>query len=302
MKIILLFLRRSILFFIVLGLISLWLVDYQKINQADKIKTLYYEQPGALTALVDTMLGKSTMLPEELDQFIYYYEKFTQNNPESADAYYLLGYCYFQKGLLDSSINAYAIATQLDPDILLFHYNLAALYFNSADYDHALSHLKKAVGLSPAVTLDFLRASQQIIVPLIERAQISENEMKQRIKSFYRDSYELIILSNIKLNKYDDALVWARRAITGKMGHEAKFYFYAGQAAYELQQYPQAIEFLQKSIELSRDNVEAYQILSLSLNRLAQPELAQKAFEAAEAIKSMKQQEEDSLDLRLRVF
>ncbi|MEZ5425253.1 MAG: tetratricopeptide repeat protein [Pyrinomonadaceae bacterium] len=61
----------------------------------------------------------------------------TQNNPDYADGFYLLGNAYYANGLRDKAIDAYLRCLELSPRFSKARFNLGYMYFLKGDLDSA---------------------------------------------------------------------------------------------------------------------------------------------------------------------
>ena len=110
------------------------------------------------------------------------------NNPDDANAPYLLGNLYYDKGLYKSAIecweNAVKLLEEQNKNSAAAHRNLAIAYFNKlGDKDSARSHMMKAVRKAPDDARIFYEADQLY-------KQLNENP-KKRLKDM-ADNYEIV--------------------------------------------------------------------------------------------------------------
>ena len=58
-------------------------------------------------------------LPQELSSYIHFYQKVVGYFPDQADAYGMLGFCYYYSGLNDKAIESYQKAIEQKSDFFL---------------------------------------------------------------------------------------------------------------------------------------------------------------------------------------
>ena len=77
-------------------------------------------------------------------------------DPKYAEAYYLRGVAYRNKGDLDRAIADYSEAIRLDPKLAAAYNNRGNAYKDKGDSDHAIADFSEAIRLAPE-----LEASQR---------------------------------------------------------------------------------------------------------------------------------------------
>ena len=294
--------KRSMVWYLCLFFVMWFLIDYKTIEMGDKIKTNFYENPQIFKEFV-LFAGEGRGLnAHQWQDFINYYEQFIKSFPKSADAYMMLGFCYYHLGQEAKAIAAYQKASVLAPDVLWPYYNLGVIYFKKGNYPRAIFYLKQAVQKEPPATLELIHRSKRIYLPIATAANINLSNLKRQIKEGYRDSYLLIAASLARLNQFEDLLRISKRALISQLGYEALFYFYIGLAQYQLKHFDQAISAFKQCIALSRDHDQAFYYRGLSLEALGQDKGAKESFQEAQLLRAMKGNypaKEDQIDLRI---
>ena len=77
------------------------------------------------------------------------YTKALQLNPDNADAYWICGLAYANKGEDDLAIDDYTKALQLNPDLAAAYYSRGFAYDDKGKYDLAIADYTKALELNP---------------------------------------------------------------------------------------------------------------------------------------------------------
>lgn len=76
-------------------------------------------------------------------------EKMLAENPDDANAQYLVGLCRLQNGELEAAASALSRAAELSPGFAAAHTNLAVCYEKLRDVDRALASYDKALAIEP---------------------------------------------------------------------------------------------------------------------------------------------------------
>ncbi len=281
-------LKRSMVWCLFLFLITYFIVDYKKLELGNKMKLAHYQNPAAFTDLVEFLKEEKPIPKDKLNEYISYYKQFIKANPQSADAYAMLGFCFYQSQQYREAIAAYQKAIEINPRVLWLYYNLGVIYFKQGDFAQAKDYLKKAVVTKPPDTFEFVRSSKQIFLPIATQENIQLGNLKGNIKDGYRESYLLLILSYYHLENFIEMRSMAQRALITNVGYPADFYYYSGLASYHLKDFEKAITSLQSCIEKRRDHDEAFHYLGLVYQELGQAELSQTNLREAQMLHQMK--------------
>jgi len=187
-------------------------------------------------------IGRSYFGQGEYDKAIIEFEKSIKSDPDHTESYYYLGQCYLQKGIVE--------------------------YYNKNIFK-AYSLYRKANELSEQV------------IPQYEK--IIEDSPED-LNSYLRLGYIYEVRSIVPfINDYDEALEYYLKALALDAASESKnkgIYVYlntrVGSIYYQMKDYPQSIEHLQKAVSIfpDRDNIEAYYYLGLSYDKIGEIEKA----------------------------
>jgi tetratricopeptide (TPR) repeat protein len=159
---------------------------------------------------------------------LQYFKKATEKDPNSATAWYGLGYCYAGKNRHDNAIEAYKQAIRTDPSNEVSHFHLGNYYHKIGRNDEAIESYKKVVGINP----DFETAYFNLGVIYSEIGQLIAG----------REAFQNVVRINPAATKA---------------------HYNIGLSYMKLGQYPEAIDAYKKAIEINPEFVEAYFNLGL---------------------------------------
>ena len=141
---------------------------------------------------------------KQLDRFIQYYSLVIKKIGPSPSVYALLGYCYYQKGDKQKSIDAYKRSASINPHALGVFFNLGAIYYNEGNYKTAADYFAKALVQNYQDTpKGFLKSS--VYVEIIATAEMSEEQFKDNLAKNYADAIYYLGLSFEHLGKQEIA-------------------------------------------------------------------------------------------------
>lgn len=186
------------------------------------------------------IVGKSYFSRGEYDKAIIEFEKSIELDENHTESYYYLGQCYLQKGIIE---------------------------YNNKNIFKAYSLYRKAIKFAEQVILQY----EKII-----------EDNPEDLNSYLRLGYIYETRSIVPfINEYDEALEYYLKALGLDAVSESKnraIYVYlntrAGSIYYQMKDYSQAIEYLEKAKEKSPQNVEAYYYLGLSYDKIGKKEKA----------------------------
>lgn len=186
------------------------------------------------------IVGKSYFSQGEYDKAIIEFEKSIELDENHTESYYYLGQCYLQKGIIE---------------------------YNNKNIFKAYSLYRKANKFAEQVISQY-------------KKMIEDNP--KDLNSYLRLGYIYETRSIVPfINEYDEALEYCLKALALDAVSESKnsaIYVYlntrAGSIYYQMKDYSQAIEYLEKAKEESPQNVEAYYYLGLSYDKIGETEKA----------------------------
>ena len=296
-------------FYLILLLLSPFVVNYDKV----RAKALNFIKPPSYEYLVDFAEGREPFNEKKMRRYTNYYQRIADYAPHRADAQAILGSCYYSLGKKEKAIQHYASAVELDPTVFLFHYNLGLIYFQYGQFEGAAKLFHNALATQPDQCLKFIIVSK-IFYPLMKIFTTDVTKMPPRLESIYQNCYELLVRSYYQQRDHESVLRYATEALA--LGHKGAdtFYYYAGVAAYELQEYPLALKYLDECLKENQDYLEAIYYRGMIFQALGQQQKAQEAFasvltlkdsQESDEIRNAAQRHEDQeefMKLRLRLF
>lgn len=284
--------KRVITVYLLIYFVSLYFIDYDSIIYKFKIQTLNRIRPLNFNYLVDTWEEHRPFDPAKLKDYIYYYTQVTKAVEGRADAYGLLGFCYYKIGETQKSIEAYQESIRINPEFYWAYHNLAVIYFKAQQYEKASEIITKGLRLDVEKTMLSIYNSPQIYLPLVVRGvqkhKIDEPEqfVLDQLEDGFRDGYLMWVLGYFYLNDYPSTLRAADITLNASLEKKLVFNYYAGLAAYELKQYALALKFFEASIREDDTFADAYHYLGECAKAMGQEKIAAVAQIRAELLKS----------------
>ncbi len=186
-------------------------------------------------------------------------------NPNFSEAWFKLGYAYYQMRDYDQSIEYYQ-KTNLNNSMNLS--NMALAYYMKGEHGEALRLLKRSLQIDP------YNNTARGNMPLVQNAFNSKlKAMKQEVSDDPQHYYELGDLF-VDVQNYTDALEQYRKAIQLKPDY-IEALLKSGDCLYMLKNYQQATEPFKSVVEIDPQNKEAYGKLSHLYGLLGNIEMQQ---------------------------
>ena len=295
--------RRIITVYLIIFLFSLLFVDYGRIKYHIKAVTLSRFMPASFRELIEFVNDPRSAPKAKLQEYVQYYEKVVDFLPTArGEAYEILGFCYYYLGQYRQSLTAYIKASRINPKFFWPHYNLGVIYFERGYYEKAVESFDKALATKLNDNFDVINNSK-VFNPILMSSYQFISETMLRLKTAYRDSHVLLVLSYYYLHNFVEMFRCARTAIASNLNEDGSFYYYAGLAAYKMGLYKEAAYFLQEYTAKNSDFANAFYYLGLSLRALGNEDLSARALGRA---KLLRQTEGTEIlmagDVRLQMF
>jgi len=238
--------------------------------------------------LVSAMTEEKDIDRKRIEKYLFYFKSILDVVGPRADVYGLLGYCYGLLGENQKAIEFYQKAEALNPRFFWFHYNLATLYFRENRYKEALGEARLSLQQGTIDdNLNFIYKSYRVYLPIIA---VSGDNLQQTItgqlKRGYFNIYLLMILSPYYMNDFPLMLQSVNDVLPKEIGSDAHFYFLAGVALYNLNDYERSIVFLQNTLNKDDKSWEAYDYLAMNLEAMGKAELARGMKEQGQIMKN----------------
>jgi tetratricopeptide (TPR) repeat protein len=173
-------------------------------------------------------------------------------NPRFSEAYFKLGYAYYQLRDYDTSIEYYK-KTNLNNSMNLS--NMALAYYMKGENGEALRLLKKSLQIDP------YNGTARSNLPLVQKA--FNNKLQTMANENSTDPEHYFELGNLFVDaqNYQDALVQFQKAVSLSPNYEQAL-INAGNCYYMLKDYNKAISSFQKVLDINPNNNQANRNLS----------------------------------------
>jgi len=283
----------------VIGVATLILSEGQALNfaiPAEKILALKYT-PEPVRLGQSPALSPDANDPEKLyykglielwqenwSAALTYFQKAIEKNPQDADGWLYVGYCYGNLGRYEDEIEAYQQAIRIKPDYANAHYNLGVAYGKLGRYQDEIEAYKQAIRIKP----DYADAHYNLGVAYgdLGRYQDAIEAFNQaiRIKPDYADAHYNLGVACGKLGRYEDAIETFKQAIRIKLDY-AEAHNNLGDAYDKLGHYEDAIEAYKQAIRIKPDYADAHYNLGVAYGNLGLHEEAIESYRQAIRIK-----------------
>ncbi|MGP0630477.1 tetratricopeptide repeat protein [Nitrospina sp. 32_T5] len=142
---------------------------------------------------------------DQLDESQVFFQKFVNDNPEAAPAWYGLGYTYYQMGRYSESQGPLERAVELDPKLALAWNALGAALTQLKDYETAVKYVKRAIDLHPSEVMFF--RNLKMIYQRKGTPREFENEYRYHLKSgntAVAKQYGLVMAQNFRQKSFSE--------------------------------------------------------------------------------------------------
>jgi predicted Zn-dependent protease len=178
------------------------------------------------------------------------YEKLVEQNPQSPELLYMLGYAQQLQGQLPKAQRSYEEARQLKPDNAALQRDLGRLYGQIGDYTAARSAFDKSVALEPNEPLTYLYMGEM-----------------------YEKTGDLRSAAGAYLNAQNLAPLWDRPPyrlgiVYGKLDRLGDGYYYLGRSFVLQDEDEKAIADFEKAIKVVGENSPRGQLIKEELKTL----------------------------------
>jgi tetratricopeptide (TPR) repeat protein len=195
--------------------------------------------------------GLAVLARDDYSRAIPYFEKATQTDPDYAEAWYQIGFCYGMLGKHAEALKATKQAARIRPDWTEAQINLGASNFALGQFKDAAESYRQAARLDPynadiqyalGLTLNKLNKSDEEI--LAYKRAIG-------LKPDHINALERLGLAYFKTKNFKSALTVFEQLKYLK--GEAKTYNYVGECLYELEKYDESVEAFNTAIGMNPD-------------------------------------------------
>ncbi|MDD8032084.1 MAG: tetratricopeptide repeat-containing serine protease family protein [Acidobacteriota bacterium] len=161
---------------------------------------------------------------EDIEKALIYFQKAVEKDPNYADAYFQIGYCYGQLKQYNDAIKAYKQAIRIKPDYAEAHCGLGAAYGNLGRSSEAIESLKQAIRIKP----DYAAAHCNLGLAYGNLGRRSEaiESYKQaiRIKPDHAEAHCELGAAYGNLGRHSEAIESCKQAIRIKPDYAAAHY------------------------------------------------------------------------------
>ena len=278
--------------------------SYAKKGEVDEAKKLYQTilrkfsnniraQQG-LAALNKYKQSNSTQSPpqEAIDELVNLFnqgqilavigqaEVLTEQYPDSAVVWNILGASRAQIGNLDEAIEAYKKTISLKPDYAEAYSNMGVALRKQGKFEEAIEAYKKSISIKP----NYAEAYNNMGVTFKDQGKFDEaiEAYKKSIllKPNYAEAYDNMGVALKNKGKFDEAIEAYHKAISIKPIH-ANTYYNMGNALRDQLKLDEAIEYYNKSISLNPNYTDAFNNMGIALHYQDKSEEAIQAYRKA---------------------
>jgi len=224
----------------VIGIATLIVTKGQNLNFAipsDKIialketsKTTLSELYASLTENTNSAQlfyykGLKELWQENWSAALTYFQKAKEKNPDYADAWFQVGYCYAKLGRYQDAIESFKQAIRIKTDFAEAHYNLGVAYAKLGRYQDEVEAYKQAIRIKP----DYADAHYNLGIAYdsLGRFEDAIEACKQaiRIKPDLAEAHYMLGIAYGRLGHYQDAIEACKQAIRVKPDYAKAHYF-----------------------------------------------------------------------------
>ncbi len=199
-------LKRAIVFYLAVVLLSMTVIDYKKIRLQDHINKLNAIKPASFRFLIEFARQPERFNAQGLLPYLYFYQTMTDYFPGLAEAHGMLGFGLYYLGKYPKAAADFKKAIELQPDFFWFYYDLGVIYFKQGNYEQAIASLQSALKTDPQKALDFIKNSSVVYKSILLEDKSWALQTKERLGDGYRRAYKLLLLSYDHLNNFRGAV------------------------------------------------------------------------------------------------
>ncbi len=250
--------NRAGILYIFMAIFIFTCVDVSKTIERVKARRLNDSRPNFSELLLfnEHKISKQYVSWRDLKNYFQLILSYIPNEPT---AQLFLGYVYTQEGNLQKAAEYFQQSLE-SPMFFWSHFNLGLLEYQQQHYSQAIENLLAASSFSTDMTIKFMEDS--IIYRQIFFSQKFRPEFNQGIRNAKAQALLLIIAACEKIGNYPKMLEFSIAAMEQNLPYMDAYYFYAGRACLELNQWDKAVAFFDKSLKLDKNNPMIYLYLS----------------------------------------
>lgn len=261
-------LSRTIVLFAAFYCILIWTVDYRHIEQGYQARVLNMVRPS-FTPLYDFLENKNSADNKILMQYAKYYTKVAEFIPQNAETQGMLGLSFYYMKGYNQAYKAFEKASVLNRNLFWSRYNSGVILFKSKKYQEAFKKFEEALATSAGYNLKLMEESK-IYLQLAGDVVDQEGYFKRGLQKGYHNAFVGIVLSAFNTNDFKNVFVYSKIATTKSVAGREGFVFLSGYAAFRLNDFVQAEEFLKESLVINPKNTAAKKMLATILKARGQ--------------------------------
>ncbi len=266
--------------------------QHDDVKEKSKVVTLSYSKPNFAHMVQqianNSKVGHGFLRGTGPCSRIDYYEKASVFYPDVSGIHDILGFCYYHNSQDEKAVKSYQESIRLNSHNFWPFYNLGVIYFHGKEYEKAYAILQKAFQLKPAITLKIIN-TVGIYRQIWGEGENVEGWMNQGLKTSYTDAFKLMLLSQYYLKNFSVMVQMANYAISSGLEDQGFFYYYAGLAAFLLEEHEKSVVFFQKYIESNKGQYEPFYYLGMSLKAMGMEENSKRFLSQATFLQKAKQ-------------
>ena len=197
-----------------------------------------------------------------------------------------MGYCYYQLGQMDKAVGYYREAVKLNPGLFGVYHNLGVIYERLGRHEESREAFKKAVTVpfEQAILLSNVMGPYDDIP---EGTQLlgQNTESVYKLRKGYARCFQYLIKDFARTEDYKGMMDAALLGMRVTPDETEPFYYYAGYALYQLEDYESAASFFKKVVENYPRNDQAYDYLAQCYEHLKLQPLADYMRQQAENVR-----------------
>ncbi len=184
-------------------LVILFSIQFTKLKipyEKARLRALSEVPHDSFDDVVAAAQGRKPLTPQRMDAYVRYARLITRLDPDRADAFGLMGFCFFQQGDYKQAITFYSKAAFIEPGFFGFHYNLAYIHFKQGNFPQALEEVQKAILCDPKASLYYILTSSPVYaLMLVTKINAYGIRAEQQIKNGYEKAYLLMAAIEYRL-------------------------------------------------------------------------------------------------------
>jgi cellulose synthase operon protein C len=205
-------------------------------------------------------------------------------DPADAGAHNNLGVLYFNKGLHDEAVSAFARALEIDPRMAVAQRNLEIAYLTTGVYDRRVNELQAQLAQQPTAReprWELARTFAQLgqfASAIAEFTRLTEDRPDDAA------AYMQLGLAEQQRGNMERASEWMARALALEPDN-ATLHFHAGEISYHRGLNDEALGHLQRCTAIAADHADALYLLGFVLGDVGRHEEARAATQRAMQLK-----------------